>query len=64
VSHIAYRATAVENALRGKSAGTIKDAALQAAQDAEVLGDTYPSAEYRQHLVTVMTRRTLQEAAK
>jgi carbon-monoxide dehydrogenase medium subunit len=64
VSQIAYRATAVENALRGKSAGAIKDASLQAAQDAEVLGDTYASAEYRQHLVTVMTRRALQEAAK
>jgi carbon-monoxide dehydrogenase medium subunit len=64
VSQIAYRATAVENALRGKSAGAIKDASLQAAQDAEVLGDTYASAEYRQHLVTIMTRRTLQEAAK
>jgi carbon-monoxide dehydrogenase medium subunit len=64
VSHIAYRAAAVESALRGKTASAIKDASMQAAQEAEVLGDAYASAEYRRHLVTVMTRRTLQDAAK
>jgi carbon-monoxide dehydrogenase medium subunit len=59
----AYRATAVESALRGKSVSAIADASLQAAKGVEVLGDTYASAEYRRHLVTVMTRRALQQAA-
>jgi carbon-monoxide dehydrogenase medium subunit len=59
----AYRATAVESALRGKSVSAIADASLQAAKGVEVLGDTYASAEYRRHLVTVMTRRALEQAA-
>jgi carbon-monoxide dehydrogenase medium subunit len=63
VSHVAYRATAVENALRGKTASAIASASAHAAADAEVLGDSYASAEYRGHLVTVITRRTLEEAA-
>jgi carbon-monoxide dehydrogenase medium subunit len=63
VSDIAYRATAVENALRGKPVSAIADAAAQAATGVEALGDTYASAGYRRHLVTVMTRRALQEAA-
>ena len=64
VSAIAYRATAVEKALGGKSAAEIAVAAAQAGANVEFIGDTYASAEYRQHLVTVMTRRTLEEAVK
>ncbi len=63
VAEHAYRATAVENALRGKLASAIADAAAHAAQGVEVLGDYYASAEYRTHLVTVMVRRTLEQAA-
>jgi carbon-monoxide dehydrogenase medium subunit len=54
----------VERALRGKSAAEIAGAAAQAGSDVEFIGDTYASAEYRQHLVTVMTRRAVEEAAK
>ena len=62
VSAIAYRATAVEKALRGKSTGEFASASAQAGANVEFIGDTYASAEYRQHLVTVMTRRALEEA--
>ena len=62
VSAIAYRATAVEKALGGKSAAEIGSAASQAGANVEFIGDTYASAEYRQHLVTVMVRRALEEA--
>lgn len=63
VSHIAYRATAVEAGLRGKPFSAINDAALHAVDDVEVLGDYYASAEYRKHLATVLTRRALEQAA-
>ncbi|HET7442850.1 MAG TPA: FAD binding domain-containing protein, partial [Terriglobales bacterium] len=63
VSHIAYRATAVENALRGKPSGAFAEASAHAADDVEVLGDYYASAEYRKHLAAVLTRRALEQAA-
>ena len=63
VSHIAYRATAVENALRGKPTAAIKEAATRVADEIEVLGDYYASAEYRQHLAGVLTRRALEQAS-
>jgi aerobic carbon-monoxide dehydrogenase medium subunit len=63
VSHIAYRATNVENALRGKPAAAIAEAATHAADGADVLGDYFASTEYRQHLAVVMTRRALAQAA-
>ena len=63
VADVAYRATATEIALRGKSPSAIADAASRAAAGADVIGDYFASAEYRQHLVTVMTRRALEEAA-
>ena len=63
VAEHAYRATAVENALRGTPASAIADAATHAAHGVEVLGDYYASAEYRTHLVTVITRRALEQAA-
>jgi carbon-monoxide dehydrogenase medium subunit len=63
VSDIAYRATKVESALRGKPATAFADAATHAAAGAEVLGDYYASTEYRRHLAEVMTRRALTQAA-
>jgi carbon-monoxide dehydrogenase medium subunit len=63
VAETAYRASAVEGALRGKGTEAIAAAAARAADAVDVLGDYYASSEYRRHLVTVMTRRTLQEAA-
>ena len=62
VGEIAYRATAVEEALRGKPASAIADAAKHAADKVEALGDNYASADYRRHLAQVYTRRALQEA--
>lgn len=58
----AFRARAVERALRGKPATAIAPAAQHAAHSIEALGDTYASAEYRQHLARVYTRRALEEA--
>jgi aerobic carbon-monoxide dehydrogenase medium subunit len=62
VSHNAYRATAVENALRGKPFSAIAEAAAHATKGVEVLGDYYASSEYRTHLAAVMTRRALDQA--
>jgi aerobic carbon-monoxide dehydrogenase medium subunit len=62
VGEIAYRAEAVESALRGKPASAIAEAAKHAADKVEALGDNYASAEYRRHLVQVYTRRAVQEA--
>jgi len=63
VGHIAYRATAVEDALRGQSLAAIAEAAEHAADNVEAIGDTYASGEYRQHLARVFTRRALEQAA-
>jgi aerobic carbon-monoxide dehydrogenase medium subunit len=63
VSDIAYRAAALEKALRGKPVSAITDAAAHAAEGVEVIGDYYASAEYRAHLVTVIARRALEQAA-
>lgn len=60
----AYRAAAVEAALRGKPLSAIAKAAEKAAGKIEALGDTYASAEYRRHLAQVFTRRALAAAAK
>jgi carbon-monoxide dehydrogenase medium subunit len=62
VGHIAYRATAVENALRGKPDGAISEAAAHATDGVEVLSDYFTSADYRRHLATVFTRRALEQA--
>lgn len=62
----ATRATAAEQALAGKpaTADAIAQAAAQATQGlGELNGDTYASAEYRGHLVRVLTRRALTRAA-
>lgn len=60
----AARATAVEQALTGKSldAASIADASAHAADGLELMSDTYASDEYRAHLTRVLTRRALTEA--
>jgi carbon-monoxide dehydrogenase medium subunit len=60
----AKRATATEAALQGKKldTATIAAAAAQAADGMDCLSDIHASAEYRAHLVTVMTQRAIQAA--
>lgn len=58
------RASATEAALQGKKLddATITAAAAQAANGMDCFSDIHASAEYRAHLVTVMTRRAIQAA--
>lgn len=60
----AYRAEAVEKALRGKKASPklLADASRQAAQGVEPLSDLHASAEYRGEMAAVFTRRALERA--
>lgn len=60
----AYRATAVEGALRGKSptAKKLAEAAAHAADGVEANSDLYASAEYRAHLASVYARRAIEKA--
>jgi carbon-monoxide dehydrogenase medium subunit len=61
----AYRATAVESALRGRtvSAASIREAASKASDGIETLNDIHASAEFRAHLAIVNTKRALELAA-
>ncbi len=61
----AYRATNVENALKGNplDAKTLASAAAHAADGMDVNSDLYASAQYRTQLATVYTRRALEIAA-
>jgi len=61
----AYRAAAVEKALRGKTvtADAIQAAAAKAARGIEPLNDIHASAGFRAHLACVNTRRALELAA-
>lgn len=61
----AERATAAEQALMGQplSAETIAQAAVVAANGLDLNGDHYASADYRRHLVSVYTKRALEQAA-
>lgn len=60
----AMRLTAVEAALSGGalSAEALRAAADHAADGLEITGDHYASAEYRAHLLRVLTRRALERA--
>ncbi|MDT7603783.1 MAG: aerobic carbon-monoxide dehydrogenase medium subunit [Acidobacteriota bacterium] len=60
----AYRASGVEQLLVGKrlDAQTIADAAAHAADGVDANSDLYASAEYRQHLARVHTRRAIEKA--
>lgn len=58
----AYRATGVEEALVGKGADAIADAAAHAADGIDCNDDIHASAEYRAHLAVVFTRRALHAA--
>jgi carbon-monoxide dehydrogenase medium subunit len=62
----AYRASGVEQALRGQPANaeTIRAAAERAADGQEPLDDLHASSEYRAHLARVYTRRALEQAAQ
>lgn len=64
VAPVAYRATAVEQALDGRelTEQSIVDAASQAADSIDALGDIHASADFRTHLATVNTARALRAA--
>jgi aerobic carbon-monoxide dehydrogenase medium subunit len=57
------RATAAEDALRGKGGDAIAAAAEQAAEGTDPPGDLNATPDYKRHLARVLTRRALEEAA-
>ena len=65
MSSVPLRATAVEEALRGKplDADSIAAAAEQAAEGTEPPADLNASADYKRHLARVLTRRALTDAS-
>ena len=64
VGPTAYRASAVEMALRGKklTPESIAQAAGKAADGIDALSDMHASSDYRAHLATVATRRAIEKA--
>jgi carbon-monoxide dehydrogenase medium subunit len=58
----AYRAEVVEQALAGKGADAVREAAEKAADGIDCNDDIHASAEYRAHLARVFTRRALEAA--
>jgi aerobic carbon-monoxide dehydrogenase medium subunit len=60
----AYRATSVEEDLKGKSASgkTVEQAAARVTEGVELNSDLYATAEYRSHLTQVYTRRAIEVA--
>lgn len=64
VSSKAYRAKGVESALAGAKVDdqTTMSAAAHAADDVDINGDLFASADYRRHLATVYTRRAIAAA--
>jgi carbon-monoxide dehydrogenase medium subunit len=60
----AYRATGVEEALRGQAANesNVEQAAQHAADGIDALGDIHASTEYRSHLARVFAKRALNQA--
>jgi carbon-monoxide dehydrogenase medium subunit len=65
IAAIAYRATAVEQALRGQKVDvtTVEAAAQKAVEGVDPSEDIHASSEYRAHLARVYTRRALLAAA-
>ena len=65
MSSVPLRATAVEEALRGATLDreSIARAAVHAAEGTEPPGDLNATADYKRHLVRVLTRRALEKAA-
>jgi aerobic carbon-monoxide dehydrogenase medium subunit len=57
------RASAAEDALRGKGVDAIAAAAEQAAEGTDPPGDLNATPDYKRHLARVLTRRALEEAA-
>jgi carbon-monoxide dehydrogenase medium subunit len=57
------RASAAEDALRGKGTDAIAAAAEQAAEGTDPPGDLNATPDYKRHLTRVLTRRALEEAA-
>jgi aerobic carbon-monoxide dehydrogenase medium subunit len=57
------RASAVEEALRGKGPDAIAAAAEHAAEGTDPPGDLNASPDYKRHLARVLTRRALEEAS-
>lgn len=64
VADHAYRATAVEKALAGKSVRDIPSASEHAADGIEALGDHFASSDYRKHIACVYARRALEAALR
>ena len=64
VASTAYRAAAVEQALKGQSLNdqTIAEAASHVTDNVEANSDLYASEDYRRHLAQVHTRRAIEEA--
>jgi aerobic carbon-monoxide dehydrogenase medium subunit len=66
VSAKAYRATAVEAALKGQQLNdqTVAQSAARASDGIEINGDLFASADYRKHLAAVYTQRAIAAAVK
>lgn len=58
----AYRATAVEQALEGKTQREVDSAAAQATEGIEPLGDSFADADYRSHLAKILTAKAVRQA--
>jgi carbon-monoxide dehydrogenase medium subunit len=63
VASAAFRATAVENAMRGQGADAVADAATHAVDGIEEFQEDYhASGDYRAHLARLFTQRALSQA--
>ncbi|HZU23798.1 MAG TPA: xanthine dehydrogenase family protein subunit M [Terriglobales bacterium] len=59
----AFRAQAVETALRGQPLSSLKTACARAAEGIDAIGDHFASSEYRRHLAAVYCERAVRAAA-
>jgi carbon-monoxide dehydrogenase medium subunit len=66
VGPTALRAPAAEASLKGKTVtdDTLKAAGAKAAEASDPSNDVHASADFRRHLVTVLTRRAVQAAVQ